>query len=140
MAKKKRKAKKRKAKSAASKKKAAKKKSTKKRGSPWRSGQSGNPAGRKPDKELQKLREQGAKLFGEHAVEAVDTIVLLMRTANEKVSLLASQEILNRVYGKVPDQLNLGNADGDNFGSDQEAILGVLFGIAARGRAKKKSK
>ncbi len=109
------------------------KKKAKKRGGSWTEGQSGNPRGRPPDKELRELREQAKELFGPFTDEACAKIVELMRGASDKVQLAASQEIINRVYGKVPDKVNIGDADGGKITGDKEAILGFLFGIKNRG-------
>lgn len=58
-------------------------------------GKSGNPSGRPANK-----GKQQAEKFLLHADEAVRTILARLRSDDESISLKAATEILDRVYGK----------------------------------------
>ena len=68
-------------------------------------GQSGNPGGRpKGVAEVQDLARQ-------HAPEALDRLVAIMRSDNERAATAAASLILDRAYGK-PTQPIDGNGEG----------------------------
>jgi hypothetical protein len=72
----------------------------------WEKGQSGNPGGRpKENAEVKRLaREQG--------VAAISRLVALMQSQDERISLAASQALLDRAFGK-PAQVVIGDDDED---------------------------
>jgi len=96
----------------------------------WKKGQSGNPTGRKPDKELAILRKEAREVFGPYAKEAVNTIVELMKSSSvDKVRLAAADLIATRVWGKAPEKVELTGADGkDLLAPSPRAELLALFG------------
>ena len=62
----------------------------------WKKGQSGNPGGA-PSRSA-----PIAQILSEHAPEAVEKLLELMRSEDQQIALAAVREILNRVYGKPP--------------------------------------
>ena len=65
----------------------------------FKPGQSGNPAGRaKAEGEVRALAQ-------EHGPAALQRLVDLMRSRNERVAVAAAQAVLDRGYGKAPQQV-----------------------------------
>jgi len=62
----------------------------------WKKGQSGNPGG------ASSRSAPIAQILSEHAPEAVEKLLELMRSEDQQIALAAVREILNRVYGKPP--------------------------------------
>ena len=74
---------------------------------PFKKGQSGNPGGR--PKEVAEVRE----LAKEHGSAAIERLVELMASDNERTAVAACEAILNRGYGRPPQAVNLaGEEDG----------------------------
>lgn len=96
---------------------------------PWKPGESGNPNGRP-----KKHREVAAKAE-ENAVLAVETLVKLMKSGDERVALAAAQDILDRAVGKpkqVTTNVNVNKeADPTESVSDTAAFLDEVLGAAA---------
>lgn len=81
---------------------------TKNTGHKWQKGESGNPAGRKPDYELKKLQA----LFRTHTQTAMNKILHLMEHAEkDDVMLRAAQLIIERGWGKTPLTVTLEGGD-----------------------------
>jgi hypothetical protein len=71
----------------------------------FQKGQSGNPGGRpKVECEIRALAQK-------HGPKALDRLVALMASENERVAVVAAQAILDRAYGKPPQALHFA---GDN--------------------------
>lgn len=83
---------------------------------PFVKGQSGNPGGRpKENAEVKRLaREQG--------VAAIAKLVALMASEDERISLAASQALLDRAFGK-PAQTIIGDDDEDPIRTVSEVIM-----------------
>ena len=72
---------------------------------PFKKGQSGNPGGR--PKEVAEVRE----LAKEHGSAAIERLVELMASDNERTAVAACEAILNRGYGRPAQSVTLA---GDN--------------------------
>jgi HEAT repeat protein len=72
----------------------------------FKPGESGNPGGR--PKEAAEVKA----LARSHCVEAITTLVRLMRSEDEKVAKAASDSLLDRGIGK-PAQVIIGDVDED---------------------------
>jgi hypothetical protein len=74
-------------------------------GRPFPKGQSGNPGGRpKAEGEIRELAQK-------HGPEALQRLVDLMGSANERVAVAAAQAVLDRAYGRPVQGLQLAAAD-----------------------------
>ncbi len=69
-------------------------------------GKSGNPSGR--PKIVNEIRD----LARGHSVTAFDRVIELMASADERIALAASQEILNRAYGRPPQAVTGEDGEG----------------------------
>ena len=80
---------------------------------PFEKGKSGNPGGR--PKENNEVKE----LCREHTTEAIERLVHWMRDDDSRVSLNASQALLDRGYGKPAQSIDttISNPDGTNLES-----------------------
>jgi len=91
-------------------------------GRPFPKGVSGNPGGRS------KHIKEVAAAAREHTKEALDVLVKIMKdeeaTASARVS--AAGEILNRAWGKAPQQIDLRKLDVKAATDDE--LLAVIFG------------
>ena len=65
----------------------------------FQKGQSGNPGGR--PKEIAEIKE----LAREYSAEAIERLLHWMRSNNGRVSVAAAQALLDRAYGKAPQQI-----------------------------------
>ena len=61
----------------------------------FKKGQSGNPGGRPT------VAEEVKKLAGGYSVEAIEHLVKVMRTGDERASVAAADKILDRACGKA---------------------------------------
>ena len=74
---------------------------------PFKKGKSGNPGGR--PKEVAEVR----KLAQEHGAAAIERLVELMGSENERTAVAACEAILNRGYGRPAQSVSLsGEEDG----------------------------
>jgi len=89
----------------------------------FKKGQSGNPSGR--PKVVGQIRD----IAREHGPAAFQRIIQLMASKDERVALAASQEVLNRAYGK-PAQALTGE---DGEGPAKLVVEIVRFGDQASG-------
>jgi hypothetical protein len=87
---------------------------------PFRKGTSGNPGGRPAISAQVRLRAQEA------TPSAIERIVALIDSDDERVALMACKEILDRAYGKV------GQADKEDDRDRQVTINLVQFGEELR--------
>lgn len=69
---------------------------------PFKKGKSGNPGGR--PKETADVKD----LARTHTKEAVERLVFWMRSDNAKASVSASSTLLDRAWGRAPQDVNLG--------------------------------
>lgn len=69
-------------------------------------GKSGNPSGR--PKVVNEIRD----LARTHSPTAFERVVKLMGSQDERIALAASQEILNRAYGKPPQAVTGEDGEG----------------------------
>lgn len=72
---------------------------------PFKKGASGNPTGRP------KIAAEVKELARKHGQTALQRVVSLIDSPDERVSLAAAQEIMNRAYGKSPQAIE-GTDDG----------------------------
>ena len=72
---------------------------------PFKKGQSGNPGGR--PKEVAEVR----KLAMEHGSAAIERLVELMASENERTAVAACEAILNRGYGRPAQSLTVAGDD-----------------------------
>ena|SRR6516225_8064534 len=70
------------------------------RGKPFQKGQSGNPGGR--PKENAEVRD----LARQYTVEAIDRLVFWMRSKEARASIVAAVALLDRGWGKPPQQVD----------------------------------
>lgn len=71
---------------------------------PFKKGQSGNPGGR--PKEVNEVKDLARK----HTKEAIDRLAFWMRSDNPKASVSASGQLIERGWGKAPQEIT--GADG----------------------------
>ena len=64
---------------------------------PWKKGQSGNPGGRP------KLSPELRQLLLDKSGRAIERLVELMESQDERIAFMASKEILDRTYGRPKD-------------------------------------
>ena len=96
-------------------------------GKPFKKGQSGNPGGRPPV--LKEIREL-ARANGEDAFKRV---LELMQSDDERVALCASQEVLNRAYGKPTQHIETKRTQVTELPDDELAqLLGTVRAIASQ--------
>jgi hypothetical protein len=69
------------------------------RGKPFQKGQSGNPGGRR--KENLEFREAAKQ----YSMESLERLVFWMRSDNPKASIVSAIAILDRAFGKPPQQV-----------------------------------
>lgn len=87
---------------------AGNRKGAKKTGGSWKPGQSGNPRGRLPDKDLQAARKAAQELILPYAADIVERLVDIATTStSENAAISACRELLNRLWGKPPESVNL---------------------------------
>jgi len=85
----------------------------------FQKGQSGNPGGRpKAESEVRELAQQ-------HGPAAVNRLVALMNSRNERVAVAACQAVLDRGYGKAPQAMKV---DGD-LGIHGSGLIDILASL-----------
>jgi hypothetical protein len=67
----------------------------------WKKGQSGNPGGRP------KAANDVKELARTHSTEAIKRLAHWMRSKDPRASVAAAQALLDRAYGKPPQQVQL---------------------------------
>lgn len=72
----------------------------------FKKGQSGNPGGRP------KLEGEIRDLAQKHGPAALNRLVELMSSVNERVAVIAAQAVLDRAYGKPAQALQLQGGEG----------------------------
>ncbi|MCI0546930.1 MAG: hypothetical protein L0027_06565 [Candidatus Rokubacteria bacterium] len=77
-------------------------------GAPWPKGVSGNPRGRPRNGMVHDVRALARK----HGPEAFQTLVTLMRGADQRVAVRAAEAILDRAYGRPREMPDGGAAAG----------------------------
>lgn len=83
----------------------------------WAPGQSGNPLGRVPDEELANAREAARRLILPHAQDLVQTLVdIANRGKSERARIHAAEALLDRLYGKAPQSVEVTGKDGGPVG------------------------
>lgn len=96
-------------------------------GKPFKKGQSGNPGGR--PSVVRHIRE----LAQSHGEEAFRRVLELMRSEDERVALTASQEVLNRAYGKPTQHIETKRTQVTELPDDELArLLGTVRAISAK--------
>lgn len=85
---------------------------------PFEAGKSGNPGGRpKENAEVKRLAR-------EHGIGAIQKIVALTASADERISLAACQALLDRGFGK-PAQVHVGDDEEDPISFKEFLIRAV---------------
>lgn len=82
----------------------------------FKKGQSGNPGGRP------KLEGEVRKLAQKHSKRAIQRLVELMESENEKVAALAANSVLDRAFGKPAQSLSVGGEGGGPV----QAVLQII--------------
>jgi hypothetical protein len=91
---------------------------------PFKKGQSGNPAGRKPGSVTKATVELRA-LAGKYSKDAIEGLVRIARTSeSDSARVSAWREILDRYAGKAPQAVT--DADGGNLPTIPAAIAFVV--------------
>jgi hypothetical protein len=81
----------------------------------WVKGISGNPGGRP------KLEVSIRELAQEHSIEAMQTLVQVMRTGRRGEQIVAANAILDRAYGKPTQSIEMSN--------DRTTLVDLLVSI-----------
>lgn len=99
----------------------------------FQKGKSGNPKGRAV--EVEKGKQQIKQLLEPHVEKAISIVAKLTSSEDEKIQLAAAKDILDRVYGKATQQMDLGAT------KEVAALLTVkLNGPVKKSGAKSRSK
>jgi hypothetical protein len=88
----------------------------------FKKGQSGNPSGHKGTDYGDVVR-----LARQHGVRALQRLVELMESMDERVALLASQALLDRGYGKPREFIDLSPADASAAEERRRKIMAILI-------------
>lgn len=100
----------------------------------WKPGQSGNPRGRVPDKELAEARALADKLIGPYAEDIVLRLVkIAIKSKSESAAIKASTELLNRLWGRPAQSVEVSGKQG----APLITVAEVRF-VSADGREVKK--
>lgn len=83
---------------------------------PFKKGASGNPSGRP------KIAAEVKELARKHGQTALNRVVSLMQSPDERVSLAAAQEVMNRAYGKATQPV-----EGTDDGPPIKQVLEVIW-------------
>ena len=83
---------------------------------PFKKGQSGNPGGR--PKEVAEVR----RLAQDHGSAAIERLVELMGSENERTAVAACEAILNRGYGRPAQSLTVAGDDDSPLFPDQVTV------------------
>ena len=83
---------------------------------PFKKGQSGNPGGR--PKEVAEVR----RLAQEHGPAAIERLVELMASENERTAVAACEAVLNRGYGRPAQSLTVAGDDDSPLFPDKVTV------------------
>ena len=75
----------------------------------FRKGQSGNPGGR--PKEIEGVRELARK----HTEEAINTLVKMLRSRNDRVRVAAAEALLDRGWGRSNQDMEVSGSDSSDL-------------------------
>jgi hypothetical protein len=88
----------------------------------FKPGQSGNPTGSKG-----KSYSEVVAVARTHSEEAIQRLIQLMRSEDERIALLAAQAILDRAYGRAPDRVELPQPSDQSKESSRRELREWIF-------------
>lgn len=93
----------------------------------WKKGQSGNPAGRRPEKPVTEIRE----LAKQHTAAAIKVLAAGLKDENGRTRIAAAEVLLDRGWGKATQHIEANvNVIDQLSHEDKRALLEALSALA----------